>query len=146
MPLARNSADQLAPMTPRLVKWADVLIVKARDANWDRRKCGQSQLGDRRPRHHPPLIAVARNRARYGVGGDRRQWLRFRVPFGTLLCVSDKPLHGEIKLAGMAEEFYRQRVGQHLEIGLKALQKLKVQEWARLHSRKLRSFAEVAFQ
>ena len=71
---------------------------------------------------------------------------RFRVPFGTLLCVSDKPLHGEIKLAGMAEEFYRQRVGQHLEIGLKALQKLKVQEWARLHSRKLRSFAEVAFQ
>jgi AMP nucleosidase len=71
---------------------------------------------------------------------------RFRVPFGTLLCVSDKPLHGEIKLAGMAEEFYRQRVGQHLEIGLKALQKLKDQEWARLHSRKLRSFAEVAFQ
>lgn len=71
---------------------------------------------------------------------------RFRVPFGTLLCVSDKPLHGEIKLAGMAEEFYRQRVGQHLEIGLKALEKLRAQEWARLHSRKLRSFAEVAFQ
>ncbi len=39
---------------------------------------------------------------------------RFRVPYGTLLCVSDKPLHGEIKLAGMASEFYRQRVGQHL--------------------------------
>ena len=27
---------------------------------------------------------------------------RFRVPYGTLLCVSDKPLHGEIKLPGMA--------------------------------------------
>ena len=71
---------------------------------------------------------------------------RFRVPYGTLLCVSDKPLHGEIKLAGMAGEFYRQRVGQHLEIGLTALEKLKSQEWERLHSRKLRSFAEVAFQ
>lgn len=71
---------------------------------------------------------------------------RFRVPYGTLLCVSDKPLHGEIKLAGMADEFYRQRVGQHLEIGLKALEKLKAQERERLHSRKLRSFAEVAFQ
>ena len=71
---------------------------------------------------------------------------RFRVPYGTLLCVSDKPLHGEIKLSGMAGEFYRQRVGQHLEIGLKALEKLKSQEWERLHSRKLRSFAEVAFQ
>jgi AMP nucleosidase len=71
---------------------------------------------------------------------------RFRVPYGTLLCVSDKPLHGEIKLAGMAGEFYRQRVGQHLQIGLKALEKLKSQDWERLHSRKLRSFAEVAFQ
>jgi AMP nucleosidase len=71
---------------------------------------------------------------------------RFRVPYGTLLCVSDKPLHGEIKLAGMAGKFYRQRVGQHLEIGLRALEKLKSQEWERLHSRKLRSFAEVAFQ
>src|SRR5215468_7415144 len=71
---------------------------------------------------------------------------RFRVPYGTLLCVSDKPLHGEIKLAAMAGEFYRQRVGQHLEIGLKALEKLKSQGSERLHSRKLRSFAEVAFQ
>ncbi|WP_315702704.1 MULTISPECIES: AMP nucleosidase [unclassified Bradyrhizobium] len=71
---------------------------------------------------------------------------RFRVPYGTLLCVSDKPLHGEIKLAGMANEFYRQRVGQHLQIGLKALDTLKQEESERLHSRKLRSFAEVAFQ
>jgi len=71
---------------------------------------------------------------------------RFRVPYGTLLCVSDKPLHGEIKLAGMAGEFYRQRVNQHLEIGLRALEKLKAQDWERLHSRKLRSYAEVAFQ
>lgn len=71
---------------------------------------------------------------------------RFRVPYGTLLCVSDKPLQGEIKLAGMAGDFYRHRVGQHLEIGLRALEKLKSQERERLHSRKLRSFAEVAFQ
>jgi len=71
---------------------------------------------------------------------------RFRVPYGTLLCVSDKPLHGEIKLAGMAGAFYRRRVGQHLEIGLKAIEKLKLQERERLHSRKLRSFAEVAFR
>ena len=32
---------------------------------------------------------------------------RFRVPYGTLLCVSDKPLHGELKLPGMATDFYR---------------------------------------
>ena len=71
---------------------------------------------------------------------------RFRVPYGTLLCVSDKPLHGEIKLAGMASAFYRRRVGQHLDVGLKAMELLKLQETERLHSRKLRSFAEVAFR
>jgi AMP nucleosidase len=71
---------------------------------------------------------------------------RFRVPYGTLLCISDKPLHGEIKLAGMADEFYRQRVVQHLQIGLKALEHLRAQERERLHSRKLRSFTEVACQ
>jgi AMP nucleosidase len=71
---------------------------------------------------------------------------RFRVPYGTLLCVSDKPLHGELKLPGMANEFYRKRVGQHLEIGLKALENLKAQDRERLHSRKLRSLAEVSFQ
>ena len=71
---------------------------------------------------------------------------RFRVPYGTLLCVSDKPLHGEIKLPGMANHFYRERVDQHLRIGIRALELLRAQGTDQLHSRKLRSFAEVAFQ
>ena len=71
---------------------------------------------------------------------------RFRVPYGTLLCVSDKPLHGEIKLPGMANQFYRERVDQHLRIGLRAIELLRQERPGRLHSRKLRSFAEVAFQ
>ena len=71
---------------------------------------------------------------------------RFRVPYGTLLCVSDKPLHGEIKLPGMANHFYRERVNQHLKIGIRALERLSENGLDRLHSRKLRSFAEVAFQ
>ena len=71
---------------------------------------------------------------------------RFRVPYGTLLCVSDKPLHGQLKLPGMAESFYRQRVEQHLQIGLRTMSLLREIGPARLHSRKLRSFYEVAFQ
>jgi AMP nucleosidase len=71
---------------------------------------------------------------------------RFRVPYGTLLCVSDKPLHGEIKLPGMANTFYRERVDQHLRIGMRAVELLRQQRPGSLHSRKLRSFAEVAFQ
>jgi len=71
---------------------------------------------------------------------------RFRVPYGTLLCVSDKPLHGEIKLPGMANTFYRERVDQHLRIGMRAIELLRQERPGRLHSRKLRGFAEVAFQ
>jgi len=71
---------------------------------------------------------------------------RFRVPYGTLLCVSDKPLHGELKLPGMASDFYRTQVNRHLLIGLKAMEILRDQPPERLHSRKLRSFAETAFQ
>lgn len=71
---------------------------------------------------------------------------RYRVPYGTLLCVSDKPLHGQLKLPGMAESFYRQRVEQHLQIGLLTMTMLRETGAERLHSRKLRSFNEVAFQ
>ena len=71
---------------------------------------------------------------------------RFRVPYGTLLCVSDKPLHGELKLPGMASDFYRTQVNRHLQVGLRAMEILRDQPAERLHSRKLRSFAETAFQ
>jgi len=72
---------------------------------------------------------------------------RYRVPYGTLLCASDKPLHGEIKLPGMADAFYQERVGQHLEIGLHTIDLLREEAAAGgLHSRKLRSFDEPIFR
>lgn len=71
--------------------------------------------------------------------------LRFRVPYGTLLCVSDRPLHGELKLPGMATAFYKRQVSQHLLIGIRALEALRDMPLERLHSRKLRSFDETAF-
>ncbi len=70
---------------------------------------------------------------------------RFRVPYGTLLCVSDKPLHGELKLPGMASAFYKTQVARHLLIGIKAMEALREMPHERLHSRKLRSFEETAF-
>jgi AMP nucleosidase len=73
------------------------------------------------------------------------QGYRLRVPYGALLCVSDKPLHGEIKLPGAANAFYERAVAQHLEIGLTALEILKTRRES-LHSRKLRSFDEPPFR
>ena len=70
---------------------------------------------------------------------------RFRVPYGTLLCVSDKPLHGELKLPGMASDFYKTQVASHLRIGIHAMEILREMPLERIHSRKLRSFEETAF-
>lgn len=99
--------------------------------------------------HHEPVRQLSQSRA---IALDMESatiaanGFRFRVPYGTLLCVSDKPLHGELKLPGMASAFYDTQVGQHLHIGIRALELLRKMPAARLHSRKLRSFIETAFQ
>ena len=55
--------------------------------------------------------------------------------------------NGEIKLRGMANAFYRERIDQHLKIGLEAIRILRDDVGAdQVHSRKLRSFDEPAFR
>ncbi|NEX93721.1 AMP nucleosidase [Caulobacter sp. 17J65-9] len=73
------------------------------------------------------------------------QGYRFRVPYGTLLCVSDKPLHGEIKLPGQANRFYERAISEHIQIGIATVDLLR-EEGSRLHSRKLRAFDEPPFR
>ncbi|OYY72209.1 AMP nucleosidase [Sphingomonas sp. 28-63-12] len=73
------------------------------------------------------------------------QGYRFRVPYGTLLCVSDKPLHGELKLPGQANRFYERAIAEHMKIGIEACEQLR-REGAKLHSRKLRAFNEPPFR
>jgi len=73
------------------------------------------------------------------------QGFRFRVPYGTLLCVSDKPLHGEIKLPGQANRFYERAISEHIQIGIATVDMLR-QAGAGLHSRKLRAFDEPPFR
>ncbi len=99
--------------------------------------------------HQEPVERLSQSRA---IGLDMESatiaanGFRFRVPYGTLLCISDKPLHGELKLPGMASDFYTQQVKQHLKIGIKTMENLRQMPVERLHSRKLRSFTETAFQ
>ncbi|QNE06090.1 AMP nucleosidase [Croceicoccus marinus] len=110
-------------------------VVTTDDRNWELQV---SKSGDR--------LSLAR-----GVGIDMEsatiaaQGYRFRVPYGTLLCVSDKPLHGELKLPGQANRFYEQAIAGHLQIGIKSCELLKA-EGERLHSRKLRAFNEPPFR
>lgn len=112
-------------------------VVTTADRNWELRFASES-----RRFNQSRAIAIDMESATIAANG-----YRFRVPYGTLLCVSDRPLHGEIKLPGMADAFYEERVGQHLRIGIRALELLRVNAYAgSLHSRKLRSFTEPAFR
>lgn len=111
-------------------------VATTSNRNWELR---YSELFERL--NQSRAIAVDMESATIAANG-----FRFRVPYGTLLCVSDKPLHGELKLRGMANQFYRERVSQHLQIGLEAINLLRGQGPDRLHSRKLRSFDEPAFR
>ena len=111
-------------------------VVTTDDRNWELRH------DDRYLRFNQSrAIAIDMESATIAANG-----FRFRVPYGTLLCVSDKPLHGEVKLRGMANAFYRQRIDQHLAIGLEAIRMIREAGAERLHSRKLRSFDEPAFR
>lgn len=107
------------------------------DRNWELRE----HIGPVQRLSQSRAIALDMESATIAANG-----FRFRVPYGTLLCVSDKPLHGQLKLPGMADSFYRQRVDQHLKIGVQTMECLREMSHERLHSRKLRSFNEVAFQ
>ncbi len=105
--------------------------------NWELRD--QTEAAERLSRSR--AVALDMESATIAANG-----FRFRVPYGTLLCVSDKPLHGELKLPGMATDFYKRQVAQHLRIGIRTMETLSQMPPERLHSRKLRSFFEPAFQ
>jgi AMP nucleosidase len=112
-------------------------VVTTDNRNWE--ISGHSKLVERFSKSR--AIALDMESATVAANG-----FRFRVPYGTLLCVSDKPLHGEIKLPGRASHFYKAQVDQHLKIGLLTMEILRELGLENLHSRKLRSFAESAFQ
>ncbi|MEM9706967.1 MAG: AMP nucleosidase [Pseudomonadota bacterium] len=108
-------------------------VVTTDDRNWELRF---NELAVRL--NQSRAIAIDMESATIAANG-----YRYRVPYGTLLCVSDRPLHGELKLPGMADAFYQERVSQHLDIGMRAVELLRDEANAgTLHSRKLRSFDE----
>jgi AMP nucleosidase len=110
-------------------------VVTTDDRNWELRYSSSAKRFNQ-----SRAIAVDMESATIAAQG-----YRFRTPYGTLLCVSDKPLHGEIKLPGQANAFYERAISQHLRIGMEAMNVLRG-EGPRLHSRKLRSFDEPPFR
>jgi AMP nucleosidase len=110
-------------------------VVTTDDRNWELRY-SQSSLRFNQSR----AVAIDMESATIAAQG-----YRFRVPYGTFLCVSDKPLHGEIKLPGQANRFYEGAISEHLQVGIEAMMILR-DEGPALHSRKLRAFDEPPFR
>ncbi|MEZ5937215.1 MAG: AMP nucleosidase [Hyphomonadaceae bacterium] len=111
-------------------------VVTTDDRNWELRFTASS-----RRFNQSRAIAIDMESATIAANG-----YRLRVPYGVLLCVSDKPLHGEIKLAGAANRFYERAIGEHMRIGIETMESLAGSGGAALHSRKLRAFDEPPFR
>ncbi|MGM0587483.1 MAG: AMP nucleosidase [Bacteroidota bacterium] len=67
--------------------------------------------------HTSRSIAVDMESATVATNG-----FRYRIPNATLLCVSDKPLHGKPKLSDEAQHFYQNSKEMHLEIVMQAIE------------------------
>jgi nucleoside phosphorylase len=67
------------------------------------------------------VVAVDMESATLAANG-----FRYRIPHGTFLCVSDKPLHGAIKMRLFADEFYKSQIDQHLDIAMDAIKWLAI--------------------
>jgi len=111
-------------------------VVTTDDRNWELRFTASAMRFNK-----SRAIAIDMESATIAANG-----YRLRVPYGVLLCVSDKPLHGEIKLPGAANRFYERAIGEHIRIGIDTLQRLAADKGTKLHSRKLRSFDEPPFR
>lgn len=66
--------------------------------------------------HMSRSIAVDMESATVATNG-----YRYRIPNATLLCVSDKPLHGKPKLSEEAQKFYEDSKQLHIEMVLEVL-------------------------
>jgi AMP nucleosidase len=97
--VSRGHATQVAPSSSACMRTGTVASTDNR--NWEL----LPDNGPQRRFSQSRAVALDMESATIAANG-----FRFRVPYGTLLCVSDKPLHGEIKLPGMANHFYRERV------------------------------------
>ena len=111
-------------------------MITTDDRNWELRFTASSKRFNQ-----SRAIAIDMESATIAANG-----YRMRVPYGVLLCVSDKPLHGELKLAGAANRFYERAIGEHMRIGIETMESLASDGGAALHSRKLRAFDEPPFR
>jgi AMP nucleosidase len=93
------------------------------------------------PIHEAKCIGLDMESATVAANG-----YRLSVPYATFLCVSDRPLHGDLKLPGMADEFYNQYVTEHFDIAIRSMETLAREYPDGVPTRRLRGTEQPAFQ
>jgi len=111
-------------------------VLTTANRNWELDILGFSRLI-----HQSKSIAIDMESATLAANA-----FRFSVPYGALLCVSDQPLHGELKMAQSAQSFYQNRVHHHMLMGIHAMECLRNHGVLTLHSRKLRGYQTSPFR
>ena len=112
-------------------------VLTVADRNWEWRPLNSIN----RDLQQSTAIAVDMESATVATNG-----YRFRIPYGALLSVSDKPLHNQPKLPRSARRFYETSRAEHILTALYGLEAMRLDIEA-LHSRKLRrAIGEVAFR
>src|SRR3546814_723644 len=94
-------------------------------------------------RHGAGAHALAQAEQLPGNGVSVERTLAATMP---LSVWPDKPRNGERKVAGMATDFDKRQINQHLNSVLRAMEQLRAMATERLRSRKLRIFLETAVQ
>ncbi len=87
--------------------------------------------------HQSRSIAIDMESATVATNG-----FRYRVPHSTLLCVSDKPLHGKPKLSEAAQTFYQNSKELHLQIVIETIDLVKANYPNGLPNSSIRAFNE----
>jgi AMP nucleosidase len=87
--------------------------------------------------HESRSIAIDMESATVATNG-----FRYRVPNATILCVSDKPLHGKPKLTDSAQSFYLHSKQLHLQLIIETIDKVKEHFPMGLPNDSIRAFDE----
>ncbi|MEO1023227.1 MAG: AMP nucleosidase [Bacteroidota bacterium] len=87
--------------------------------------------------HQSRSLAIDMESATVATNG-----FRYRIPHATLLCVSDKPLHGKPKLSDAAQAFYQNSKELHLDLVIQAIDMVKQTYPEGLPNSSIRAFNE----
>jgi len=137
------------PVTPN--QQLNVLLLRELDERGARYRTGTVYTTDNRNWELHQTVALAAMRVSRSIAVDMESatiaanGFRYRIPNATLLCISDKPLHGSPKLSESARAFYEASRRDHLDIALACIGAVRAEHPSGIPNADLRSTDEPLF-